>query len=214
MNAVAGDGSMQHSAVAEVDGHCRHGALRGPVEDEMIAEIRGDLTIRIEHRAEVAAVRAAHLHAEVAEEAEREDRAVGCLGGRFGRVEIGVPVKAGEDAVGLAADAIERGAESRFGCGVAGDMRMRREHGIDGRLTGRAQLRDRGRGDSWIGTDGAEHERIRSAQTEDSGQQEHGSGEHQILPFFRLRRRVVEGETLRWGAASRARAEHVDEALG
>ena len=134
------------------------------MQNEVVAKVGGDLAIRIKHRAEVAAVRATHLHAEVAEETEREDRAMRGRGHPLRVVEIGIPVQTGPRAVSLTTHTIERRAKALLGLRIAHDDVMCGEHRVDRRLTTFSQCGNGGTGDGGIGTDGAQNERIGSAR--------------------------------------------------
>src|SRR5207237_879260 len=104
------------------------------------AQVFGDFAIRIKDRAKEAAVRAAQLFAEVAEQSQRENRTM--LRARRGHrgVEIGVPIEMRPRAIALAAHAIECGAIRLL---VDLTAVVHRDESIDARLPGRAKLRNR-----------------------------------------------------------------------
>ena len=117
MNAVAGDRRRDLAAVAEIDCDLRHRTHRLPMQDEVVAHLRGDLRIRIQDRSEESRVRAAEILIEIAEEAEGKDRFVLALRGCFRFVEIGVPMQTGDERErGEKHHAISVDQRKRAGC--------------------------------------------------------------------------------------------------
>src|SRR5579864_3785245 len=144
VDAVAGDRALQRPPVAEVDGHLRHRPLRAPVQDEALAQQARHLLVAVEHRAEEAAVGAAHLLVEAPQQPQRQDGPAGAPGRRPGPPEVGVPEEPARRAVVLGADLVEPLAEAGLVHRVLGLCREQRRDGIGARP---AQLRDRrGRG--------------------------------------------------------------------
>ncbi|HEV7573774.1 MAG TPA: hypothetical protein VGQ21_19945 [Thermoanaerobaculia bacterium] len=155
---------MQNAAVTEVDRHRRHWPLGAPVQNEVVAKVGRDLAIGIKHGAEVAAIRAAHLHTEVAEETEREDRAVRGRGHPLRFIQIGKPVKTRPKAIGLTANSIERRAEALLGLSIARKGTMSGEHCVDRRLTAFSERGNGRTGDGGIAIDGSQNQRIGSVR--------------------------------------------------
>jgi hypothetical protein len=106
VDAVARDRALEPAATAHVDRDAGHGALARPVQDVVLAEVARERPVRVQHHAEVAAVRTGHLFVEATEHAEREDRSTGLSRLALRGLEVGVPVEARGVPVALAADDI------------------------------------------------------------------------------------------------------------
>jgi hypothetical protein len=90
VHAVAGQGAVEHAAVAEVDAHLGHRTHRAPVEHEA-AQHPGHGGIGVQRLLEEAAVGAGQLLVEATEEAKGEDGQAAAGGVHPGGVEVGVP---------------------------------------------------------------------------------------------------------------------------
>jgi hypothetical protein len=71
MDAVSGDGRLELPAVAKINRDLGGRPLGGPMQHKILAQRLAHALVRVEGRAEEAAVRAAQLLVEVSKEPER-----------------------------------------------------------------------------------------------------------------------------------------------
>src|SRR4051812_3618157 len=77
MNAVASDGALDFATVPEINRDARNWPHGFPMENEMVAQILGNLFVRVKRRAKESAIRATEFFVEFSEETKRENRFAG-----------------------------------------------------------------------------------------------------------------------------------------